>query len=73
MNKDIIEGSWAELKGKIKAKWGKLTDHDLDTINGDIERVIGKIQKKYGYARDRAKDELKDFQKSLKNKEKELN
>ncbi len=58
MNKDIIEGNWKQIRGKIKAKWGKLTDNELDTIDGDYEELCGRIQKAYGVSRDEAQREL---------------
>ncbi len=61
MNKDIIEGNWKELKGKIQAKWGKLTDDDLDVVSGKATELSGIIQKRYGMARDRAEKEVDEF------------
>ena len=58
MNKDIIEGNWRQIKGKIKAKWGKITDDELDEIDGDYEELCGKIQKAYGLSRDQAEKDL---------------
>ena len=71
MNKDIAQGGWTELKGKIKAKWAKLTDHDLDEVKGDMEILAGKIQKTYGYAKDKAEQEYKDFKATLNEKKSE--
>lgn len=51
MNKDIYQGKWNEYKGKIKEKWGKLTDNDITEINGKREALLGKIQTRYGYAK----------------------
>lgn len=65
MNKDIIEGKWAEIKGKVKTQWAKLTDDDLDAISGRAEELIGRLQKQYGWAKDRAKKEADDFRKTL--------
>lgn len=61
MNKDTFEGKWHELKGKVKEKWGKLTDDDLTKINGKREALLGKLQTHYGYAKDKAEKELSDF------------
>lgn len=66
MNKDLFQGRWHELKGKVKEKWGKLTDNDLTEINGKTESLLGKLQKHYGYAKDRAEKELHEFEKSCK-------
>jgi uncharacterized protein YjbJ (UPF0337 family) len=61
MNSDIIKGKWHQLKGDIRHRWGKLTDDDLDEVQGDTEKFIGKLQERYGYARDRARKELDEF------------
>ena len=60
MNWDRIEGNWKQFSGKVKEKWGKLTDDDLATINGKREQLEGKIQERYGYGRDQVKKELDD-------------
>lgn len=57
VNKDTLEGNWNMLKGKVKEKWGQLTDNDLTEIQGKKDQLIGKLQKKYGYAKDRAEKE----------------
>jgi uncharacterized protein YjbJ (UPF0337 family) len=61
MNKDTFEGKWRELKGRMKEQWGKLTDDDLDRAEGRAEQLIGLLQQRYGYARDRAEEEYKRF------------
>jgi len=61
MNKDIIKGNWNELKGKIKQQWSKLTDNDLDGIEGNIDEITGRIQKVYGYSKETAKSEYDAF------------
>ncbi|HEV8337562.1 MAG TPA: CsbD family protein [Candidatus Polarisedimenticolia bacterium] len=58
MNSDILEGKWTQLRGKVKEWWGKLTDDDLDKIAGKRDRLLGYLQTRYGYAKDRAEDEL---------------
>lgn len=58
MNEDIFEGNWKQLKGKVKAKWGDLTDDDMDVIDGNRERLEGKIQERYGKTREEAKAEV---------------
>lgn len=65
MNKDMIQGDWNVLKGKIKEKWGKLTDDDLTQINGKKDQLLGKLQNKYGYARDKAEKELNEWEKHM--------
>lgn len=58
MNWDRIEGNWMEFKGKVKQQWGKLTDDDLDVVNGRREELEGVLQKRYGYARDQARQDV---------------
>ncbi len=58
MNWDQIEGKWKQAKGAIKQKWGKLTDDDLDVINGKQDELIGKIQERYGITREDAQKQL---------------
>jgi uncharacterized protein YjbJ (UPF0337 family) len=63
MNKDQLEGDWKNLKGKIKEKWGKLTDDDLKVIEGKRDQLAGKLQERYGYAADQLKKEMDEFSK----------
>ena len=60
MNEDILKGTWLEIRGRVKEKWGKLTDNDLGEIEGKSEKLLGLLQKKYGYIRDKAEPEYKD-------------
>jgi uncharacterized protein YjbJ (UPF0337 family) len=55
MNWDQVEGNWKDLRGKIRAQWGKLTNDDLDVIKGRRTELEGRLQKHYGYATDKAK------------------
>ena len=66
MNWDRVEGNWKQFTGKIKEKWGDLTDDDLTQINGNREQLEGKIQSRYGYAKDRVKQEVDDWANDLK-------
>jgi uncharacterized protein YjbJ (UPF0337 family) len=61
MNRDIIEGNWKQVKGKIKAKWGKLTDSEIEQIEGNYDQLCGKIQKAYGISREQAERDLKQM------------
>ncbi len=61
MDKDQFEGKWHEYKGKIKEKWGKLTDDDFMEIRGKKEALVGKIQARYGYAKEKIERELADL------------
>lgn len=58
MNRDIIEGNWRQMKGKVKAKWGKLTDDELDQIEGNYEVLCGRIQEAYGLSREEVERDL---------------
>ena len=51
MNWDQIEGKWKQLKGQAQQKWGDLTDDDLDVVNGEREKLVGRVQERYGIAR----------------------
>ncbi len=68
MNKDILKGKWKEIKGAAKEKWGKLTDDDLTEIEGQEEKLLGLLQKRYGYAKDMAEKEYKEFMSRYKEK-----
>jgi uncharacterized protein YjbJ (UPF0337 family) len=61
MNSDVFKGKWHQLKGEAKSQWGKLTDDDLDRVEGDAEKLIGRVQERYGYARLDAEREVNDF------------
>jgi uncharacterized protein YjbJ (UPF0337 family) len=58
MNWDQIEGNWKMFKGKVKEKWGKLTDDDLDRAAGQREQLVGRLQERYGWHKDQAEKEL---------------
>ncbi|PUA16993.1 CsbD family protein [Glaciimonas sp. PCH181] len=66
MNWDIIEGNWKQLKGKVKAQWGKLTDDHIDVIAGKRDDLSGKIQEAYGVNKDEAEKQIKAFEESNK-------
>ncbi len=62
MNQDRVSGNWKQLKGKIKEKWGKLTDDDLSILEGKRDQVVGKIQEKYGITKDEAEKQYREFE-----------
>ena len=62
MNQDEVSGNWKQFKGKVKEKWGKLTDDDMTVIEGKRDQLVGKIQERYGYAKDQAEREVKDWE-----------
>ena len=61
MNKDIIAGKWHEVKGHLRENWGELTNDDVAAMKGSTEELYGLLQKKYGYDKDRANQEIKKF------------
>jgi uncharacterized protein YjbJ (UPF0337 family) len=61
MNKAILKGKWTELEGKVKTQWGKLTDNDITTINGNYDQLEGKLQQLYGYKKEQANKEIASF------------
>ena len=58
---DVLQGKWFEMKGKVKTKWDRLTDEDLNKINGKHEQLVSVIQTRYGYDRTKAEQEVRDF------------
>lgn len=64
MNEDIIKGKWNQIKGDIQARWGRLTDDRMTTINGDRTKLLGEIQECYGLAQDEAEEQLEEFERS---------
>ena len=60
MNKDIYEGKWKEMRGQVKEWWGKITDDDLERVGGKYDQLVGVIQEKYGYTRERVENEFND-------------
>ena len=61
MNNDRTTGAWHQIKGKVKEQWGKLTDDDLTQLEGKSEQLAGKLQERYGLARDEADRQATDF------------
>jgi len=62
MNKDQADGNWKQFKGKVKEKWGKLTDDDLTIVEGKRDQLVGKIQERYGHQKDVAEKEVKAWE-----------
>jgi uncharacterized protein YjbJ (UPF0337 family) len=65
MNWDMIEGNWKQFKGQARQQWGKLTDDELDQVEGRREELVGRIQEKYGIARDEAERQVHDWEGGL--------
>ncbi|EJN7218768.1 CsbD family protein [Citrobacter freundii] len=63
MNKDEVGDNWKQFKGKVKEQWGKLTDDDMTVIEGKRDQLVGKVQERYGYAKDQAEKEVNDWEK----------
>ena len=66
MNWDTVKGQWKQFRGNVKEQWGKLTDDDLDRIEGKRDQLVGAIQERYGIARDEAEQQLAQFESSQK-------
>jgi uncharacterized protein YjbJ (UPF0337 family) len=65
MNEDKMKGQWKQLAGKLKEKWGKLTDDDLKQAEGNSEYLAGRLQEHYGIARDEARKQIKEIEKRI--------
>ena len=65
MNSDQLEGKWKQVKGEVREKWGKLTDDDIQIVGGRRDQLIGRVQERYGMARDAATKEVDTFLKNL--------
>jgi uncharacterized protein YjbJ (UPF0337 family) len=61
MDWNRVEGNWKQIMGKVREKWGKLTDDDINVINGHREQLEGKIQERYGIAKDQARRDVDDW------------
>ena len=64
MNWDRVEGDWKQIKGKVQQQWGKLTNDDMDVIEGNRTELLGAIQKRYGVAKDEAERQVDSFERS---------
>ena len=64
MSWNVIEGNWKQLKGKVREKWGELTDDEIDQIAGKRDILLGKIQEKYGIAQEEAERQFQDCEKT---------
>ena len=61
MNADQMKGKWQQLKGEAKVQWGKLTDDDLDQVEGNAQKLAGRLQERYGYEREQAERDVEEF------------
>jgi uncharacterized protein YjbJ (UPF0337 family) len=71
MNTDQVSGKWKQMKGAAKQQWGKLTDDDLEVIAGKRDALIGKLQERYGMAKEEAQKKADDWLKSYKSTDQE--
>ncbi len=62
MNTDTLSGKWKQFKGQAKTKWGKLTDDDLDQVEGSRDKLVGLIQERYGKTREAAEEEVESWE-----------
>jgi uncharacterized protein YjbJ (UPF0337 family) len=65
MNWDQVQGKWKQLKGQAKTRWGKLTDDDLDVVAGHRDQLVGRIQERYGIAKEQAQREVEEWNRTL--------
>jgi uncharacterized protein YjbJ (UPF0337 family) len=65
MNWDQLAGEWRQTKGKLRSKWAKLTDSDLEMIQGKKDILLGRLQERYGWKKDQAEKDLDDYLKKL--------
>jgi uncharacterized protein YjbJ (UPF0337 family) len=72
MNSDQLKGMWKQVKGSVKERWGKLTDDDLEVIDGKHDQLVGKIQERYGVARDVAQKQVEEWNTSNSTKTEEV-
>ncbi len=61
MNWDTIQGNWKQMKGDVKKQWGKLTDNDMAELEGNRDKLVGKVQERYGITKDAAERQVDDW------------
>jgi len=64
-NRDVLHGKWKQIRGKVTEQWGQIADHDLDKITGKREQLVGLVQEKYGYTKQKAEQDVDYFMKHL--------
>lgn len=64
-----IQGQWNQFAGEARKRWGKLTDDEIDEVKGEEQRLIGKIQEKYGIARAEAEEQVNEWLEDMRNKQ----
>jgi len=61
MATNILKGQWKQLKGSLKERWGELTNDEIDQVSGEAQKLVGLLQEKYGYTKQKAEDEVAQF------------
>ncbi len=61
MNDDIFKGQWKQLKGEVRKRWNLLTDDDVEAVGGEMEKLEGRLQERYGWEKERIKSEISDW------------
>jgi uncharacterized protein YjbJ (UPF0337 family) len=61
VSSDVLSGKWKQLRGEVQKQWGKLTNDELDQVEGEATKLVGLLQEKYGYTRERAEREVKEL------------
>jgi uncharacterized protein YjbJ (UPF0337 family) len=69
MNWDIVKGKWTQFKGKARENWGDLTDDELEQIAGERDQLVGRLQERYGYAREEAERRADEWARGLQDTE----
>jgi uncharacterized protein YjbJ (UPF0337 family) len=65
MTNDQMAGAWRELRGKLRAQWGELTDDDLKQLEGNVQQLAGRLQQRYGIARAEAERQVREFRRQV--------
>ena len=68
MNKDILQGKWKQIRGEVKKQWGKLTDDEVDRMEGSADKLAGSLQERYGFGTEEAKEKVADFMERMEQK-----
>lgn len=61
LNKDIMVGKWEQMKSRIKQRWGRLTDDQLDGISGHYDELTGLIRERYGFTHEKTRKDVDEF------------
>jgi uncharacterized protein YjbJ (UPF0337 family) len=68
MNQDILQGKWKQVRGEAQSWWGRLTNDDLDRVEGSIDKLTGILQQRYGYSKHEAQHEIANFLEQIEGK-----